>query len=149
MAVAACAPRAGETVSIRGGGLAGNNISSVDGKGRILIPQSIRDAANIKADEKVIVEFDSKSRAIIIEPAHEKKLLKLSIALSDSPGSLAHAASALAALGVDLVSTRSHSSRRGEAAVWEVGCNPGVASVQQIKSALAKAGARITGAKRE
>ncbi len=129
--------------------MSGNNISSVDGKGRILIPQSIRDAANIKADEKVIVEFDPASRSIIIEPAHEKKLLRLGILLSDSPGSLASAAAILSKLGVDLVSTRSHSSRRGEAAVWEVECNPGKATVSQIKSALGKAGARITGAKKE
>jgi len=129
--------------------MAGKNVSSVDGKGRILIPQSIRDAANIKADEKVIVEFDPASRAIVIEPAHEKRLLALKIALADSPGSLASAATVLAKLGVDLVSTQSHSSRRGEAAVWEVECNPGKATVSQIKSALSKAGAKIAEAKLE
>ena len=127
--------------------MAGKNVSSVDGKGRVLIPQSIRDAANLKADEKVIVEYNSASRAITIEPAHEKKLLKLSIALADSPGALASAASVLARMGVDLVSTQSHSSRRGEAAVWEVECNPGKATLSQISSALAKAGAKIISSK--
>jgi len=127
--------------------MAGKNISSVDGKGRVLIPQSIRDAANLKADEKVIVEYDPSRRAITIEPAHEKKLLRLSIALADSPGALASAASVLAKLGVDLVSTQSHSSRRGEAAVWEVECNPGKAPVARIKSALARAGAKIISSK--
>ena len=123
--------------------MAGKNVSTVDGKGRVLIPQSIRDAANIKSDEKVILEFDPASGAITIEPAHEKKLLRLEILLADSPGSLAAAASVLAKLGVDLVSTQSHSSRRGEAAVWSVECNSGKASLSSIKSALAKAGAKI------
>ena len=123
--------------------MAGKNVSTVDGKGRVLIPQSIRDAANIKANEKVILEFDSTSGAITIEPAHEKKLLRLEILLADSPGSLASAASVLAKLGVDLVSTQSHSSRRGEAAVWSVECNSGKAAPASIKQALAKAGAKI------
>lgn len=127
--------------------MAGKNVSTVDGKGRVLIPQSIRDAANLKPDEKVILEYDPARRAITIEPAHEKKLLRIEILLADSPGSLAHAASVLAKLGVDLVSTQSHSSRRGEAAVWNVECNPGKANIAKIKSALARAGAKIISSK--
>lgn len=129
--------------------MGGKGISSIDAKGRVLIPQSIRDAAGIKKDEKVVVEYDSASRSIRVSPAHEKKLLKLQIALSDSPGSLAHAAGALAAIGVDLVSTQSRSSRRGEAAVWEVECNPGKNSSSEIRASLAKSGARLLSAKWE
>jgi bifunctional DNA-binding transcriptional regulator/antitoxin component of YhaV-PrlF toxin-antitoxin module len=115
----------------------------------VLIPQSIRDAANLKPDERVVVDFDPALRAIVIGPAHEKKLLRLGIALSDKPGSLASAAAVLAKLGVDLVSTQSHSSRRGEAAVWEVECNPGKRTASEIKSALAKGGAGLVSAKWE
>ncbi|MFH0927303.1 MAG: hypothetical protein V1822_01865, partial [Candidatus Micrarchaeota archaeon] len=81
--------------------------------------------------------------SIIIEPAHEKKLLHLQIGLSDEPGSLAKAALALSKIKVDLVSTNSRSSRRGEIAVWSVECNPGGAKLSEIKSALAGAGAKI------
>jgi bifunctional DNA-binding transcriptional regulator/antitoxin component of YhaV-PrlF toxin-antitoxin module len=116
----------------------------VDGKGRVLIPQSLRDVANLKQGEKVVLEFDSQRKAIVVEPAHEKKLLRLRILLADTPGSLAAAAWVLAKMGVDLVSTQSHSSRRGEAAEWEVECNPGGKSVSEIKAALAKAGARLS-----
>lgn len=123
--------------------------TTVDGKGRVLIPQAIRDALHIKAGEKVMVLLDEMEKFIIIEPTHEKKLLVLNIALSDSPGSLAHAAHALSELGVDLVSTHSHSSQRGEKAIWEVECNPGKASVAHIKSALAKKGGRLVSAKWE
>ncbi len=122
-------------------------IGKIDGKGRVLIPQSIRDAANLKQDERVVVDFDSKRQEITIQPAHEKRLLRLGIALSDKPGSLASAASVLSKLGVDLVSTQSHSSHRGEAAVWEVECNPGKRSASEIKSALSKAGANLIFAK--
>ncbi len=129
--------------------MAGKATSSIDKKGRVLIPQSMRDALNLKTGEKVIVSADSKNHAILIEPAHEKRLLRLEIALSDSPGSLASAASSLARLGVDLVSTQSHSSRRGESAVWEVQCNPGSSSSSEIRSALAKSGARLLSSKWE
>lgn len=129
--------------------VSGKNVSSVDSKGRVLIPQSIRDAANLGSNDKVVVEFDPHARAVLILPAHEKKLLKLQIALSDSPGALAHAASALAALGVDLVSTQSRSSKRGEAAVWEVECNAAGRSVAQIRAALSKAGAKVVFSRQE
>jgi len=127
--------------------MAGKDVSSIDGKGRVLIPQSIRDAANLKTGEKVVLEYDPSRKAVVLEPAHEKKLLRLTIALSDRPGSLASAAAVLARLGVDLVSTQSHSSQRGEAAVWEVECSPGKKSSSEIKAGLAKAGARLTAAK--
>jgi len=123
--------------------MAGKNISSVDEKGRVLIPQSIRDALNLKAGEKVVLEMDRIGNFVKIEPAHEKKLLKLHILLSDKPGALASAASALAKIHVDLVSTQSHSSNRGEAAEWTVECNPGKAGIDGIKSALVKAGAKV------
>ncbi len=127
--------------------MAGKSVSSVDEKGRVLIPQSLRDAANLKSGEKVVLEFDSKRKAVVIEPAHEKKLLRLEILLADSPGSLASAASVLAKLGVDLVSTQSHSSQRGKAAEWVVECNPGKASGAQIRGELAKKGAKLLSAK--
>lgn len=129
--------------------MSGKSTSSVDGKGRVLIPQSIRDSLNLKSGEKVMLELDSSSKSLKIEPAYEKKLLRLRILLSDSPGSLAHAASALAKIGIDLVSTQSHSSRRGEAAEWIVECNPGGKGTGEIKAALGKVGARLLEAKWE
>lgn len=127
--------------------MSGKTTSSVDGKGRVLIPQSLRDALNMKEGEKLVLSLEG--GALRIEPAHEKKLLRLRILLSDSPGSLAHAASALAKIGIDLVSTQSHSSRRGEAAEWTVECNPGGKGTGEIKAALGKVGAKLLEAKWE
>ncbi|VVC01603.1 Uncharacterised protein [uncultured archaeon] len=127
----------------------GNSTTSLDEKGRVLIPQAIREAAAMFTGYRLLAHFDPQSKAVIIEPAHEKKLLFLEILLADKPGSLAAAASALSGIGVDLVSTRSHSSKRGEAAVWEVECNPQKATLSSIKSALSKAGASLSSSKWE
>jgi bifunctional DNA-binding transcriptional regulator/antitoxin component of YhaV-PrlF toxin-antitoxin module len=122
-------------------------MSFVDSKGRVLVPLSIREAAGIKPQEKVLVAFDSARRSIVIEPAHEKKTLHLEVLLADRPGSLAQAAYALSELGVDLIYTQSRSFSRGEAAIWSVECNPGKNSIGKIKEALEKAGSKVKSAK--
>lgn len=123
--------------------MAGSETSVLDEKGRIVIPQSVRDASGIKTGEKLLVFYDGEKGAVIVEPAHEKKLLCLQIGLSDEPGSLAKAADALAKIKIDLVSTSSRSSRRGEAAIWSVQCNPGKTTTAQIRKALGKIGATL------
>jgi AbrB family looped-hinge helix DNA binding protein len=120
-------------------------ISNLDEKGRVVIPQSIRETLGLAIGEKLIISSDSNS--IIIEPAHESKLLELQIGLSDSVGSLAKASSVLAQLGVDLVSTSSRSSKRGELAIWGVQCNQAGNSISQIKKALANVGAKVISAR--
>ncbi len=129
--------------------MAGENISSVDTKGRVLIPQGLREALNLKSGERVILELDTETKTIHISPSHEKKLLRLEIQLDDRPGSLASAATALADMGVDLVNTHSHSSERGERAVWAVDCNPGKSSVADIKKRLEKCWAKVLSAEWE
>ncbi|MCL5420091.1 MAG: hypothetical protein M0Z36_04690 [Thermaerobacter sp.] len=124
--------------------MAGKNISHIDKKGRLLIPQSLRDAMGMKEGEAVILTPDVKNRSMTVEPARERKLLRIEVALGDSPGNLARAATVLARLGVDLVSTQSHSARRGETAIWEVECSPGKVRIGRISPALRKAGARVT-----
>src|SRR3989338_7025363 len=123
------------------------SVSSLDGKGRVLIPQSLRDAAGLSAGDKVAVALGEDGTSVNISSFREKKLLSLEILLSDSPGALASVAAALAGIGIDLVSTSSRSSKRGEAAVWNVECNPGKMTVPEIRRAVAKAGARVASAK--
>lgn len=129
--------------------MAGENISSVDTKGRVLIPQGLREALNLKSGERVILELDAEAKVIRVSPSHEKNLLRLEIQLDDHPGSLASAATALADMGVDLVNTHSHSSERGERAVWVVDCNPGKSTVPDIKKRLEKCWAKVLSAEWE
>ncbi|VVC71812.1 Uncharacterised protein [uncultured archaeon] len=123
--------------------MARKTVSSVDGGGRVRVPQAMMDALNVQSGEGVLFSLDPKNKSITIVPARAKKLLHLEASISDSPGALAKAAGALAGLGADLVFTQSHSLVRGEAATWIVDCNPGKATVQQIRAALAKAGANL------
>jgi len=118
-------------------------MSSLDKKGRVLIPLPLREAVGMGSGEKVLISVDSASKTLLVQPAHEKKLLSLQIELADRPGALAKAALTLYDLGVDLVSTHSRSSRRGEAAHWQVECNPKGVSASEIKGALSKAGAKL------
>lgn len=121
--------------------MAPKDIVSLDSKARIVIPHSIRESIGVNIGEKLIIY--SENRKIILEPSHEKKLLHLDILLADSPGSLAKAATALSNLGVDLVSTQSRSSNRGEAAIWSIECNPGKAKLSEIKKALGSVGSKV------
>ncbi|MCX8196725.1 MAG: ACT domain-containing protein [Candidatus Micrarchaeota archaeon] len=120
--------------------------SRVDSKGRVLIPQHMRQIAGILPNDKIILSLGKDANEITLRPAHEKKLLRLVIEISDRPGALAAAAAALAELKVDLVSSYSHSSKRGEVANWVVQCNPGNQSIQKIKARLAAAKARLLSA---
>jgi AbrB family looped-hinge helix DNA binding protein len=122
-------------------------ILPLDEKGRVLIPKPLREALDLHPGDKAIVELDEKGEYVRILPSRERKLLHLTIDLGDQPGALAKAAAALSSLGVDLVSTRSHSARRGQSAVWEVQCNPQGAAMGRIKAVLEKAGARLAASK--
>ena len=124
-------------------------VTKLDSKGRVVIPQSMRDSLGISEGDSLLVSQNAETGEIVIAPSFEKKLFRLEIILSDKPGALSHAAVALAGLGVDLVRTQSRSSKRGDKAVWIVECNPGKNKTGAIASALAKAGAKLKEAKWE
>jgi len=121
----------------------------LDSKGRVVIPQSMRDSLGIKDGDRLLISQDSETGEIVIAPSFEKKLFRLEIVLSDKPGALSHAAVALASLGVDLVRTQSRSSKRGDEAIWIVECNPGKNKAAAIAAALSKAGAKLSSSKWE
>ena len=123
--------------------------AKLDSKGRVVIPQSMRDGIGIKDGDRLLISQDAESGEIVIAPSFENKLFRLEIILSDKPGALSHAAVALAGLGVDLVRTQSRSSKRGDEAVWIVECNPGKNRAGGIAAALSKAGAKLKSAKWE
>jgi hypothetical protein len=94
-------------------------------------------------DDRVFVSLDEENNRVLLFPASEKGLCVIEIGLSDSPGSLAKAASVLANAGVDLVSSESRSTSRGNLAIWRAVCNaPSVKDFSGLKAALLRAGAK-------
>lgn len=114
----------------------------IDSRGRIVLPQHFRELLGLKPDDSAYVALDEQNRRILVSPASESNLVYLEILISDAPGSLAKAAAALGKAGVDLVSTESHSTVRGQQAVWRV-TGKSAKPLDSLKSALKKAGVAI------
>ncbi len=117
-------------------------ISKIDGKGRILIPAKIRKSAGIADDSAIIVSYDSDSNSISIIPTFEKNLNRIEIGMGDMPGALARLAQALYLDGVDIVKSESISTARGKKARWIVTCKGlDAPRLEKVRARLLKAGA--------
>ncbi len=97
-----------------------SEIVRVDSRGRILIPSSVRSALTLREEAYVMLIADLDSREIRLIPFAdpEAKLYEFRIILDDVPGALAKAATKLAEMGVDLLSTQSRTIYRGRVAEW-------------------------------
>lgn len=126
-----------------------SEISKLDSKGRLQIPSSFREFLILKPSSPLLVSLDEQNARLVLTPTSEKKLVIIKIEISDKPGSLAAAASALSKEGVDLVSSESHSMASGKSAEWKVIC--GASSVKDphsIRKRLLSAGAKSVSIKR-
>ncbi len=95
-------------------------IVKVDSKGRITIPQAIRNALGIEKGMVLMVIGDTEKSEIYITPlakSEGEKIHYLEITLKDRPGALAQVTQALASHGVDIVANRCVSVVRGEEGV--------------------------------
>ncbi|MBI4360753.1 hypothetical protein HY572_03195 [Candidatus Micrarchaeota archaeon] len=92
----------------------------IDSRGRIVLPQHFRELLNLSENTTAYAVLDEDHQSVRITPAEEKNLVFIEILLDDAPGSLAKAADALYRQGVDLVATESHSTLRGQKAVWRI-----------------------------
>ncbi|MFH1786271.1 MAG: AbrB/MazE/SpoVT family DNA-binding domain-containing protein [archaeon] len=111
------------------------SVIRLDTRGRLVIPNSIREELDLKEGDRVMVGLSEDGESIVVHPVAEagKKLVKLVIEFSDKPGALSKAATYLFNEGVDLVRTQSKSTRRTKTARWEV-----VADVSKCKHPLAE-----------
>lgn len=122
--------------------MSSSEIVRVDSKGRIIIPAGFRRYLRLKPDSEVLVNLDVENSQLTITPSAELKLVSMKIGISDTPGSLAKIAKALADEGVDLVSSESRSVARGKSAEWRVTCSAeSVKDIGAIKKKLMVAGA--------
>ncbi|MCE4618862.1 MAG: AbrB/MazE/SpoVT family DNA-binding domain-containing protein [Desulfurococcales archaeon] len=92
------------------------SLAKVDSKGRVTIPQTMREALDIEPGMLVVLLADLDRREIIISPisASSKNIYELEVELLDKPGALAMLTQKLAELNVDIVATRCASIARGE-----------------------------------
>ncbi|KYH38691.1 MAG: hypothetical protein AYL30_003350 [Candidatus Hecatellales archaeon B24] len=97
-----------------------SEIARIDSRGRILIPSSVRSTLGLREEAYVMLIADLESREIRLIPFAdpEAQLYELRILMNDIPGALAKAATKLAEIGVDLLSTQSRTIYRGRLAEW-------------------------------
>lgn len=107
----------------------------VDSKGRVIIPNSFRDALGIKFGENIEAHLDAENSRIILFPI-EKWTRKLIVTFGDAPGSLARVAAILAKHKVDLVYTSSRSLKRKQQAEWEIMADFSNAGLGKLKAEL-------------
>ena len=88
----------------------------LDSKGRVLIPQSVREALGFREGMYLMLIADLDRGEVLLTPFAdpEARLMEFRIRLTDVPGALARVANVLADANVDLLHTESRTIRRGE-----------------------------------
>ncbi|MEB3852026.1 MAG: ACT domain-containing protein [Desulfurococcales archaeon] len=94
----------------------------VDSKGRVTIPQTVRDALGINPGMYMVLIADVEKREIVISPiaATAKSVIEISVEMDDKPGALAQVASALSELNVDIIVSRCATISRGKTGVCTI-----------------------------
>lgn len=92
-------------------------IVKVDSKGRVTIPQTVRESLGITPGMALALIADIDRREILISPISEKsaKVYEIVVEMEDRPGALASVTRALAEQGVDIIASRCASVLRGKA----------------------------------
>jgi AbrB family looped-hinge helix DNA binding protein len=93
-------------------------LAKVDSKGRITIPQPIRDALEIETGMYVVLLADLDRREILVSPVAGKSgdIYEFEIEFKDEPGALANAAAVFAKYKADIIASRCASIMRGTTA---------------------------------
>lgn len=92
-------------------------IVKVDSKGRVTIPQAVRESLGITPGMTLALIADIDRREILISPISGKsaKVYEILVEMEDKPGALAKVTNALAQNGVDIIASRCASLLRGQA----------------------------------
>ena len=97
-----------------------SSVARIDEKGRLIVPAAYREVLNLKENSNVLLILNSEKSTLSILPfaAAGDSLYRITVALSDAPGSLSRLLIILAKSGVDLVQSESIASDRGRSAEW-------------------------------
>ncbi|MEB3816903.1 MAG: ACT domain-containing protein [Desulfurococcales archaeon] len=89
----------------------------VDSKGRVTIPQTVRDALGISPGMYMVLIADIDRREIVLSPvaATTKNIVEINVEMEDKPGALAQVAGKLSELNIDIIVSRCASIARGKA----------------------------------
>ncbi|MEM2348166.1 MAG: AbrB family DNA-binding protein [Acidilobaceae archaeon] len=95
-----------------------SEIIKVDSKGRITIPQTIREALNVEPGMLMALIADLDKKEIIVNPitTRGESIYEFDLYLIDKPGSLAKVTSVIANYKADIVASKCASIARGEEA---------------------------------
>ena len=95
-----------------------SDVVKVDSKGRITIPQAVREALGVEPGMLMALIADFDKREIIVSPIATKPeaVYELDLNLVDKPGSLAAVAGVLAKHKADIIASKCASIARGEEA---------------------------------
>jgi len=112
----------------------------VDSKGRITIPQTIRESLGIEAGMLVAMLADAEKKEIIVSPimAENAKVVQIEVTMQDRPGALAKVTSKLSDLKVDIIANRCTSITRREEGecTFIVDISQSTTDVEGIRKAL-------------
>ncbi len=95
-----------------------SEIVKVDSKGRITIPQAVREALGVEPGMLMALIADFERREIVINPIASKPeaVYEFNLNLVDKPGALAAVTNVLARHKADIIASRCASIARGEEA---------------------------------
>ncbi|MGQ9595947.1 MAG: ACT domain-containing protein [Thermoproteota archaeon] len=93
----------------------------IDDRGRILIPQAVRDMMGLRPLSETVGTYDSDRNLFMLMPIRQEgNFVRITFKISDRPGSLAKVANSLASLGINLVATSSTTIIPAKLAEWEI-----------------------------
>lgn len=121
-------------------------ILSMDARGRILIPQSLRSIVGFSTNSKFMVMADSESKIIKIAPlslSGDQQTLKLEITMSDSPGALGKIASTLGELGLSIIHSEGTILEKNRTATYTAIVQGQEYTEEELKSNIIKEGAAL------
>ncbi len=121
-------------------------ILSMDNRGRILIPQSLRNIVGISTDLKLMVVADSELKEIRITAiglAEAEKLLKLKIIMEDIVGALGKIASTLGDLGISIVYSEGAILEKDKMAIYTAIIKNPDYNLEELKKILIKKGSAL------
>ncbi|MHA1684760.1 MAG: ACT domain-containing protein [Promethearchaeota archaeon] len=99
-----------------------SEIVKIDDRGRIVIPGSTRKIMKLAPGTKLLMNVDEERNQIILTPflGVDVKPIGIRIVMKDKKGALAHVATAISELGINLLLGEAHIVSKGKQAEWSI-----------------------------